>query len=246
MKLNHDISQEEFELIEAYLNNQLNSKDLEEFEQRLKNEDNFKIKVDDIKTILLGIETQVLKEQLNVFHEVVNSEDTFHIKKEDEEERRIPWIYMAIAAMLIIALGSFWFLRTDSNENLYASYFTPDPGLPTTMSSQGNYEFYRAMVDYKQRNYNTAIASWQTQLLAKPENDTLNYFIGVAQMANKNEVVSIESLQKVTEASASTFKSEAYFYLGLAYLKTGDQAQAIQALKKSSLPESAELLKKLD
>lgn len=245
MKFNNNISQEEFELIEAYLNNQLNTEDLAEFEKRLLLDNDFNNKVQDLKTILFGIETQALKEQLNQLHKNIDTEHLITPEKEVVVRRR-SWHYMAIAAVLVIALGCFWFLGKDSNNSLYATYFTPDPGLPTTMSNEGSYEFYKAMVDYKQGNYNRAISSWQTQLLIKPENDTLNYFIGVALMANKNDAESIKYLQKTTELPANTFKNEAFFYLGLAYLKTDNQTLAIKALQQSSLPESADLLQKIN
>ncbi len=243
MDLN-DISKEEFEGIEAYLNGQLNAKDLTAFENRIKAEEGFKTKVDDIKTVLTGIETQALKEQLDVFHidleQASNTSETTATKV-----RHLHWKKMAVAAALIIAAGSFWFISGNSNERLYAQYFTPDPGLPTTMGITNSYEFNSAMVSYKQGKYNDAINTWKSQLDTKVKNDTLNYFIGSALLADKKENEAIKYLNIVTDLNASTFKNEAYYYLGLAYLKSNNSEAAIKALKQSSLPQSKDLLKKL-
>ena len=104
MKFNNNISQEEFELIEAYLNNQLSAEDLAEFEKRLLLDNDFNNKVQDLKTILFGIETQALKEQLNQLHKDI---DTEHLITPEKQVvvRRMSWHYMAIASMLVIALG---------------------------------------------------------------------------------------------------------------------------------------------
>ncbi|WP_412560112.1 tetratricopeptide repeat protein [Winogradskyella sp. MIT101101] len=244
MNLN-DISQEEFESIEAYLNGQLSDEDVMVFENRLKNEEGFASKVEDIKTILTGLETQVMKEQLDEFHdEMPNSQED--IITNEPKVKSLHWKRIAVAAVLIIGLGSFWLFNGNSNDRLYSNYFTPDPGLPTTMSSTANYEFYEAMVDYKQGDYNTAGQKWKVLLEAKPKSDTLNYFIGSALMADDKTNEAINHLKTVTESNDGAFKNEAYYYLGLAYLKSGNTDAAISALKKTNLPKAKDLLKKLD
>ena len=39
------------------------------------------------------------------------------------------------------------------HQKLFAQFYQEDPGLITAMSSEGQYEFDRAMVDYKSGNY---------------------------------------------------------------------------------------------
>lgn len=245
MKLEHNISEEEFEQIEAYLDHQLNADDLITFEKRLQNEAAFKAKVEDVKTLRLAVETQALKQQLHGFHEEMDLNHTSE-KRTDNGIRFLNWKYLAIAATLVMALTGFWFFNSNSNERLYADYFTPDPGLPTTMSSTNNYEFYNSMVTYKQGNYSKAIKEWQEQLVKQPKNDSLNYFIGVAKMADKKEVDAIPYLKKVSELESNTFKNEAFFYLGLSYLKAKQREQALEAFKQSNLPESKILIQKLN
>ncbi|MCT4628908.1 hypothetical protein [Winogradskyella sp.] len=244
MDLN-DISQKEFESIEAYLNNKLSGNDLSEFEKKLKTDNDFATKVEDIKTILMGVETQALKEQFEVFHEELFSDQKDPITFEPKV-KFLNWKRIAVAAALIIATGSFWFFGGNSNERLYANYFTPDPGLPTTMSSNENYEFYEAMVSYKQGHYKKALSTWQDQLKTKTSNDTLNYFIGSTLLADKKESEAISYLLEVTKQEHTVFKNDAFYYLGLAYLKTNDKDKAISALKKSDFTKAKDLLKKLN
>ncbi|MFK7833068.1 MAG: tol-pal system YbgF family protein [Winogradskyella sp.] len=241
-----DISQDEFEKIEAYLNSKLEPKHLLEFEAKLKNDADFKIKVEDIKTVLSGIETQALKEQLNVFHNDLEIEHRTQPITDTVKVRSLNWKRLLIAAALVIAAGSFWFLNGNSNERLYAKYFTPDPGLPTTMSTNNNYDFYEAMVNYKQGDYKTAISKWETLQKSKPNNDTLNYFIGVAYLANKKEGDAISFLEKSIKNSNFPLANDAYYYLGLAYLKEGNIEKAKANLQNSTIDNSKVLLSKLN
>jgi TolA-binding protein len=243
MDLN-DISQEEFERIEAYIIGKLSSDDLREFELKLKNEPGFKTKVEDIKTVLAGIETQVMKEQLNVFHEDIEMHSV--TPKTESKVHSINWKKLAIAAVFLIAAGGFWFYRGNTNDRLYAEYFSPDPGLPTTMSSTDNYEFYEAMVNYKQGNYKTAISKWKTLQEARPNNDTLNYFIGVAHLANKNEKNAISFLEDASKNSEFALVNDANYYLGLAHLKSGDIEKAKVSLQNSTSDNSKALLSELN
>lgn len=244
MDLNN-ITQEEFERIEAYLNNSLSKGDLQIFENRLENEEGFAAKVEDIKTVLTGIETQALKEQLNEFHKDISTpaKDTIQF---NPKVKSLQWRKIAVAAALIIAAGSFWFLNRNSNNQLYADFYSPDPGLPTTMSSTNNYEFYEAMVAYKQGYYKDALNTWTNQLKTKVDNDTLNYFVGSALLADKKEHKAISYLQEVINTDNSVFKNEAFYYLGLAYLKNNNKEKAIEYLLKSDFTKAKDLLKKLN
>lgn len=239
-----NITQEEFEHIEKYLNGNLEPLDLKQFEQRIHSEPEFKSKVEDIKTVLTGVETQALKEQLNIFHEDIDKVST-QPEKKHTKVHTLNWKRLLVAAALIIAAGSFWFLGGNPNERLYADYFKPDPGLPTTMSSSDNYDFYEAMVNYKQGDYKTAIAKWETLQQAKPNNDTLNYFIGVAYLANKNEEIAIPFLEGVAQNSKFALINDTYYYLGLAYLKADNVEKAKASLRKSNTENSKALLSEL-
>jgi len=137
------------------------------------------------------------------------------------------------------------FKSQERNQQLYATYFQPDPGLPTTMSSSTDFLFFEAMVFYKQGDYEKAITKWDPLLKEKPKNDTLNYFLGVAHLANENEDEAITFLQWASEHQQSRFLSDIYHYLGMAHLKQGDEERALIALRKSDLKKSKDLLEEL-
>lgn len=245
MKDSDNISEEVLETIERYLNGNLSSQELKDFNRLMNLDEDFRQQVEDVRTMLFGIEAQSLKEQLNEFHEELPK--TKIVKRSPEERVRfLKYSRIAAAAALVIALGSIWFFSTPHNEKLYAKYFTPDPGLPTTMSTTNNFDFYDAMVNYKHGDYQDAIAKWKVLSEKKPENDTINYFLGVAYLANKNATEAIPFLENAAEAPDSfTFLNDTYYYLGLAYLKEGNIELAKKNLSLSENKNAKEIVLKL-
>ena len=199
--------------------------------------------MEEVKSLIQGVEAAVLKERLNLFHEdTANDAKTSELRAFDFRKYA-----MAASVAILIGIASFWYIsRQGAYEKIYNSHFSPDPGLPTTMSISSNYDFYEAMVDYKTKEYTTAIVKWELLLEEKRENDTLNYFLGVAHLANDNAEVAIPYLNKTLDHPGSMFKDDSYYYLGMAHLKTGDVKQAKVYLKQSTKPKSKTILSELE
>ncbi len=245
MKNSDNISQELLETIERYLNGTLSTQELDDFNRLLDIDDDFKAQVEDVRAMLFGIEAQALKEQLNEFHkDIPKTKTVAHTQK--QKVRFLSYSRIAAAAAIIIAIGSIWFFSTPQNEKLYADYFKPDPGLPTTMSSTDNFEFYEAMVKYKHGDYDIAISKWNALYESKPDNDTLNYFLGVAHLANRKEAEAIPFLERTVQSKKDfVLINDAYYYLGLAYLQQGNIELAKTNLSQSDNDIAKEILSKL-
>lgn len=213
------------------------------FKERLQQDAAFKTQVQDIKLLLCGVEEQALKEKLDEFHDEMPIR--METQKKASKVRQFQFMKIAAAAVIVIAAGCFWFLNGSSNERLYDNYFKPDPGLPTTMSSSDNFAFFDAMVNYKQGDYKTAIKKWEKLEQIAPKNDTITYFLGVANLADKNTSEAIDYLNRTVDVSKSVFREDAYYYLGLAYLKSDNIEEATQAFQKSQSENSKEILKDL-
>lgn len=240
MEDNNNISQELLETIERYINGYMAQQELNDFNQLLELDDAFKAKVEDIKTMLLGIEVQALKEKLDDFHKEIPK--TLTQTTNDNKVRFLNFNKIAVAAAIIVAVGSIWFFNNSPNEKLYAKYFKPDPGLPTTMSTTDDFDFYDAMVNYKHGDYSLAIDKWNTLSKKRPTNDTLNYFLGVAHLANKNEIEAIPFLEKTVKNKDFALINDAYHYLGLSYLKDGNIKLAKKYFSLSNNDVSKELV----
>ena len=243
MKDNSNITQELLETIERFYNNSMSKEERIEFETKLKQDANFKSQVEDIKALLFGIETQALKEKMDDFHKDL----PIQMKNEtaSPKVRFLNFRNIAVAVIIILGSASFWFFSGSTNDRLYDTYFKPDPGLPTTMSSTDNFQFFDAMVNYKQGDYKKAINKWEVLHEKSPKNDTLNYFLGVAYLANKSEEKAITYLEDVTSSNSKSFKNDAHYYLGMAYLKKNDLAEAKKNLELSSMDDAKTVLSKI-
>src|SRR4051812_67312 len=118
----------------------------------------------------------------------------------------------------IITVGLYFANNQSAEEKLFASYYKADPGLATVMSVSDNYEFERAMVDYKTGNYSEALARWEKLAKENTMSDTLQYFIGSAYLAHNNPSAAVVYFDKVTAKPKSTFTDDAYWYKGMALL----------------------------
>ncbi len=232
MKYKDNISQEEMEKIESYLDNSMSTLDKTQFEQELRSNQELAAKTEEIRLLQVGIQEAILKQKLKTFHQpaakVVPMK--FAAKK---------WLVAASTIAVILTAGWFLFLKKAPNEKLFASYFRPDPGLPTTMSSSDAYEFEKAMIDYKNGDYQKAIDSWKSQA----KNDTLTYFIGLANQSLNNNKEAINLLTQVANDPNKPFYKDACWYLGLALLKEKDFSKAISYIEKSENPQKEALLK---
>lgn len=244
MKNSYPISQELLETIERYLKNTMNIEERHAFEKKIKADSTLQQQVKDIETMLFGVRKAVFKNKANHFHDEVINKNSEIVA--DTKVFRLNFKYISIAASIVILFGCFWFFnRTNTNVALFDKYYIEDRGLETNMGETDNYTFDDAMVDYKQKKYITAINKWSALLKNKPENDTLNYFLGVAHLANKNENEAINYFKTVVKTTESEFLNEAYFYLGLSYLKMDNTDLAIEYFEKSNSEKSKTIISEL-
>ncbi|WP_432412504.1 tetratricopeptide repeat protein [Rasiella sp. SM2506] len=251
MKRNEDISQEEFERIENYLNNELTPDEKITFEKAIQEDPSVGKKVAEVKQLLFGIETAVLKNDLDTYHEELNPVRKVHTEHSDTIEipkktNTMALVY-SMAAAIVIAFGIFWFMKDlNTPERVFAKHFKPDPGLPTVMSTTNDYSFYEGMVDYKRKEYGVAITKWKKLLPEKENNDTLDYFLGVAYLAEGNAEKSLEYLEPTQKFSNGIFKEDAPYYKALAKIKLGQIEEATKLLKAYPSTRNKELLNDLN
>ena len=195
-----------------------------------------------LKSLILSSEIHGLQESMNSFHADMEEGKVKKLNAPFPMKRYL----IAAAVGLLILIGIFSLPKGgDPNEQLFAAYFQADPGLITTMSGGNNYAFNKAMVAYKEGKYKEAIDSWEKLYQNNPQNDSLNYFLGAAHLANAETQKAISYLEQVYPRVESSFQQESLWYLGLAYLKAGEVEKAKEFLAKSDRPEKEELLNQL-
>src|SRR5690606_38198090 len=133
-------------------------------------------KADGLRLFALAIQESELEDRLKDFHCHIDAPRSIRPKGWSK------WAVAACTIGLLLAGILFFFSRTPE-EKLFVQFYRPDPGLPTLMGVSDHYEFENAMVSYKMGSYGEAIEGWRQLLKTYPQNDTLNYFIGSAYLA---------------------------------------------------------------
>lgn len=240
---NNDISPEELERIERFLSNEMPQDEANAFAQSLNTDAQLREKTEEVRLLLLGINEVALEEQMQDFHKDIISAPVIK-----STARVIPLsrkLLVAASVLVVVAL-SLWLVLQNKQEDLYSKYYTPDPGLATVMSGSSNYDFEKAMVEYKNGEYAKALDAWNGLLKEKPGNDTLIYFIGVASQANKDSNAAFDNLKRIAANVNSAFYKDACWYLGLMYLKIGDKKEAVKYIEMSGHAQSAEIIKAIN
>lgn len=116
--------------------------------------------------------------------------------------------------------------RTPGPE-LYNRYFKPYPAIAAALDTRERDEtsyrkcFRHALKSYRKKQYAAATDSLLELTTQKPENDTLNLYIGLSYLA-RGEVEAAQSfLAKVLNKPESAWKSTARWYLALSHLQLG-------------------------
>lgn len=238
MKFLPNISIEELQTIERYLTGSMTEAEKQVFMEQLSSDETLQHKIREVQTLLLGIQEDGLREKMAAIHAA-------HFQSSEKKAKIFPMRRMMLAAsVLIVAIIGIWLLDPFGNKSkkIYSKYYSPDPGLPTVMSASLDYDFQKAMVEYKNGNYVAALSAWQTLLQAKPGNDTLLYFIAAAKQAQGQAEDAITSLKAIADNPLSAFQKDACWYLGLCYLKVGDTKNATTYFQRSGHPQAAPVI----
>lgn len=238
-----------FEKIEAYIQGQLTPEEREHFEASLAANEDLAAEVALQQQLIHSIETESLRQLLEQIHEENFAKETPVVSI--RRQRFFP--YMAVAASLSLLVIGWWYFTSQQSSPaaLYSAYFSPAAGLPTTLSYTRNAQFSEGMISYKLGEYAEAREWWKPLLEADPANDTLNFYMGVASLAEEQADSAIEYLNNVEENTFSVYRMDAQWYLALAYLQNEQPAKAKEILSSLAGKESAyreesqELLSKL-
>lgn len=205
--------------------NKYAASDKESFDAELEESSVLGKEVELYRKLISSIETEAVRQMLDQIHEK-------NFEKEENvvsmQSRRFHFTWAVAASIALLVLAGWWFVNVPSAQpaSLYAANFTPATGLPTTLSYSTDTRFAEGMVSYKLKEYKDARNNWEPLLTANPENDTLNYYVGVSFLAEEMPVQAISHLSKVDQNENSIFAEDASWYLALAYLLNSQEEPA--------------------
>ncbi|MCO5248033.1 MAG: hypothetical protein M9887_03670 [Chitinophagales bacterium] len=237
-----NITDEELELIDKFLDEKLTEGESVDFHNRWESEPDFKKKVREVRLASMAIAEAMLEVEMQKFQ----PQPTSFEEKRKLFSHRFRLLTIIVSLVLVVVISKIIsYTKVPYNIRLYKQYFQPDPGLMTTMGNTDKYDFEKAMIEYKEGKYQSAIDAWLLLGNLDPQNDTIAYFIGAAYQAIEKMDEAQKYLYKVLENPQSVFYKDANWYLGLIAIQKNDKVAAIRYLETSENDKAQKLIEGL-
>ena len=159
-------------------------------------------------------------------------------------------IYLAIAASVIILLGTYFFIfnysetmniirgtETDSSCPYITKYFKP-PANQVLINIRGNNpllnnkKFILAMKYYEERNYNKAGKLYREIYMTGNRNPSLMFYTAVCDLAINEKKEALDLLLALKQQGDLLYADEVDWYLSLIFIETGQLSSGIKMLYK--------------
>lgn len=242
-----NLSEEQYELIEAYLAGELSEADKALLESEMQADAVLQAEVNrqrDIRLGLraLGIEKVLKKAQENYKASLVTAEP--ELVATPVVRPLLNWRYWVAAASVVsvLGIGYYAYQQTANNaaEVAYAETFTPDSDddllkeFPTDASTDTRQQFLDAFTNYKAGRYDQVIDQVKTLPDDKKTVHYKNYFLGLSYLANQQPANAIPLLQRAQASSSISLRQKSEWFLALAYIKNQEKEKALPLLNRIS------------
>lgn len=158
---------------------------------------------------------------------------THAIKKGLSKTLLLRYISLSAAAVLTAFIMVRTLLPSYNPEKIFNSYYEPMNAIsPVTRSvnSDNTNNYTSAIESYKHGDYQTAANGFSDVIMRDTSVIAPHFFMGVTQVALGNYDQAINLLSNVSSQSGE-YGKEARWYLGLAYLKSGDKEKASECFE---------------
>lgn len=244
-----NLSEEQYYLIEAYLNNELSDADRQLFDDDLQADDELRAEVNRQRDLRLGLRALGIEAALNKARTQYNAtlerstEPT--VKPLPTSRPLTDWRYWAAAAGVVLVLGVsyFTFQRSIDNPTDLAYADTSVPGqadvllkeFPSeTIPPANRQQWLDALRQYKASDYDKAIAGLKTLPTDRQSVHYKNYLLGLSYLANKQPTAAIPLLRQALRSPSRPLRQKAEWFLALAYVKNKQPEKARPTLKRIS------------
>jgi hypothetical protein len=220
-KISEEISNIKFEIHKSDVND-LTAEWVKEWHEKKKREVFKDSKSREIRDFITGsLETEEIEPEIKVSEKVGSGiKRSFLIR------------YISLSAAAVI--GAFILIRTllpsSDPEKLYSSYYKPFNAISSVtrgMAEERQNGYAAAIESYRLGDYRTAEAGFSNVILNDTSLIVPRFFSGITQMAMGKYNQAASLLSSIAGRSGEYHK-EIMWYLGLAYLKTGEKEKAVK------------------
>ncbi|GAB2517759.1 hypothetical protein [Spirosoma aerophilum] len=243
------LSEEQYEIIEAYLANELSATDRALFEKDIQADVELRAEVGRQRAIRLGLRALGIEralERAKAQYEASSvAVDAIEEDKQPLVRPLFSWRYWVAAASLVMALGVGYYIYQQTGNSqadiAYVETLSPDPSndllkdFPSSsVAPSVRTEFLNAITKYKAGKYDQVIKQLTTLTANEQTIYYKNYFLGLSYLANKQPTEAIPILIEAQEAPSQQLRQKAEWFLALAYVKNDQKKKALPILKRIS------------
>jgi TolA-binding protein len=147
--------------------------------------------------------------------------------------RIIGYASLVAASIIGVFLLIRSFLPFYNPDKIFSRFYEPDlavSGVTRSLNTIGNEAFESALDSYREGNYQVATAGFSEAILNDPASGSSRFFLGITYIAMNDFSQAVNILYGVANQQGE-YSKEARWYLGLAYLKTGNKAKASECFE---------------
>ena len=217
--------EEEILLIEAYLENRLDTYESLKVQKRIQEDRDFANKVQDYRKILHSIEAM--------------GEEDFKAELEEWEEDnpyvqpKTQWWPMAAVLIALAVVIGYWLIpspTTTSQQELFAENFQPYDDIISARNLNGSEVLNLAFTYYNQGQFDSAAVNFSLYQKLNP-NPSIAFYQGVSLLAAGNTKESLVIFEGLANDQGFLLREAAQWYWGLALLKEGQMDQCQQVME---------------
>ena len=235
----------DIELIERYFDQVLTPQETVVFEKRLTTDNAFRALVENEKYLIGAIRLQGLTDELHALKRLelnMGAPQPLTVSETSSppSQRNIrKWYLMAAAIAGLLITGRFVFYPSPTPADLYEDYFRPYPNVfsPNVRGTETSPDRAAAFEAYERGDYTKAAGLFR-QLLAVREEPGILMLLGNCELVTGNTDEAIRLFSSLDTPNGE-LALQARWFLSLAYIKNGNQQQAVPLLQGLAATESS-------
>jgi len=241
----------QFELIERYIDGDLNAEETKTVEQLIASDPDFKNEYNlrlNVNKAIGEKDIMELRYKLSMIHRQETSHSIGIIRHLFEKK----WHLVAASITILAIIGSFLLnnLNNQGSDQLFEKYYSSENAVFTTRSGENpeNSDLTVGLQKFQKQNYNEAI-----NLLKKNRDNVVSqYYLGISYIETKQFTEAKAAFHYILEQESNLFTEQAQWYKGLCLLKLDQLEDAKQLftdiINSNSIynNNASEILKKLN
>lgn len=232
----------DLELIENSLTGVLSDSEKHEFEQRLMNDEELQMLLEDYKYLTEGIKASGRAKLMDAMKQWENELPEISQTPRNPSRRNI-WVMLTASLLIFIAAGSGWYLikkQEMNSDEVFLAFFEPYTNIADpTLRGENNIDgpLRKAYRLYDGKNYGQS--EIELEKLFKQTGEPIHqFYLAMSQMANGKAEAGKKNLQQCL-SKLPVLEPQIKWYLALASIKLEQKEEALKWLSQLSKSDTS-------